>query len=103
MESIPLLGTRFSSTNTPRVVFGSQSINYDNEEPMIVEGKVIDYLTDYRYLGMSLDGKLNYTENIKEVMRKVNHKIWILANVRKYLTTNMVIKICRGMILPYFD
>ena len=66
-------------------------------------GKVLDYQTNYRYLGMNFDRKLNYNDNIKEVMNRVNHKIWILANTRKYLTTNMAIKIYNGMILPYFD
>ena len=36
-------------------------------------------------------------------MNQVNHKIWILANARKYLTTSMAIKIYKGMTLPYFD
>ena len=84
-------------------MFGSGKINYDNEEPIRLGGKVLDYQANYRYLGMSLDRKLNYNDNIKEVLKKVNHKTWILANTRKHLTINMAIKIYKGMILPYFD
>ena len=41
--------------------------NYDNEEPIELGGKVIDYQTNYRYLAIKLGRKLNYNDIVREV------------------------------------
>ena len=48
---------------------------------------------------MNIGRKLNYNDNMKEVLKKVNHKIWMLANTRKYLTQIQY----NGKILLFFD
>ena len=66
-------------------------------------GKVIDYQSKYRYLKLNPDMKLNCIGNIKEVIKKVNHTIWILMNMGNYLTPNMVNKIHEEIIVQCFD
>ena len=47
---------------------------------------------------MKVDRKLSYNDRIKEAIKKVNHKIWMLETTRKYPTANKAIEIHTDMI-----
>ena len=65
--------------------------------------QILENVDHYRYLGLELDSQLNYNLCIKKIIQKINHKLWLFAKLRDYMTQEMSIKIFKGMVLPYFD
>ena len=84
------------------VLFGTRLASNDKIKCLLGNTK-LEQVDNYRYLGVDLDRHLNYDLCITNTIKKVNHKIWLLAKLRYYMTENMAIKIYKGMILPYFD
>ena len=52
-----------------------------------IQGKRITSVTEEKLLGIQIDNKLTWKEQIKKVKRTVNFKISILRRIRKYLPT----------------
>ena len=57
----------------------------------------------FRYLGVTLDSALTFSNHIKTILSTVAHKAYMLGKIRKYLTTDVALLIYKTMILPYFD
>lgn len=63
----------------------------------------IDYVPNYSYLGVLLDPELNFEVTAKEVVKRVNHKLYLLSLIRKNLPTFGAILLYKTMVLPYFN
>ena len=50
-----------------------------------------------------LDDHLNFNKHIFELCKQVTHKLYIMSEVRKYLTTEACIIIFKTMILALFE
>ena len=68
-----------------------------------IGGENIGYVTSYPYLGIKLDNKLTFELHIKETLKLVSHKLFLLSKIRKYLTKKQALTIFKSKILPYFD
>ena len=63
----------------------------------------MEFVSQYKYLGVILDSNLAFTKHLNNVIRIVSHKINLLAKVRRYLDNRASLLIYKIMILPYFD
>ena len=63
----------------------------------------MEFVSQYKYLGVILDSNLAFTKHLNNVIRIVSHKINLLAKVRRYLDNRASLLIYKTMILPYFD
>ena len=63
----------------------------------------LEFVSQYKYLGVILDSNLAFTKHLNNVIRIVLHKINLLAKVRRYLENQASLLIYKTMILPYFD
>ena len=52
---------------------------------------------------MKLDCKLTFESHALESMRLVSHKIYMLSQIRNFVTTHQALTIYKSKILPYFD
>ena len=68
-----------------------------------MNNKNILSVPSYKYLGVILDQTLNFKLHVNNTINKVNHKIYVLSKLMKYLTSLSAIRIYKSMILPYFD
>ena len=68
-----------------------------------INGKPIDYVFQYKYLGITIDEILSFHSHLNNTIKLVAHKIFLLHKIRSYITENAAIKIYKAMILPYLD
>ncbi len=73
------------------------------KEPLKLGNVRLEEVANFKYLGITLDEKLNYNKCISEVVQKTSHKVWLLGKLRRYINSRMAVKIYKGMILPFFD
>ena len=57
----------------------------------------------FKYLGVVLDPTLSYGQHINAVISTVQHKIYLLGKVKRYLNNEVATQIYKSMILPYLD
>ena len=63
----------------------------------------MEFVSQYKYLGVKLDSNLAFTKHLNNVIRIVSHKINLLAKVRQVVDNRASLLIYKTMILPYFD
>ena len=68
-----------------------------------IQGVPIDYVFQYKYLGVSIDKILSFWAHLNNTIKIVGHKISLLNKIRFYITEDAAIKIYKTMILPYLD
>ena len=90
-------------SKTKQMVYGTrQAIKNARINPLVLDGKVIQSVPTFKYLGFTLDSTLTYKAHINDVTKKVLHKRTLLAKIKPFLTKDAAIKIYKMMILPYF-
>ena len=70
---------------------------------LTINGKELDYVNQYKYLGITLDSTLSFMNQVQNTIKIVAHKILFLKNNRNYKTELAAVEIYKTMILPYFD
>ena len=89
---------------TKYTVFGlkSQTRKIHNHT-LSIDGKKIDNVSTYKYLGITLDMNLNYNKHLENVIKSISYKSLLLAKIRKYITQDVAIRIYKTMILPVLE
>ena len=68
-----------------------------------VQGKTLQYVRQFNYLGVKLDSRLSFEAHANECIRLVSHKIYMLTKIRCYLDKQQALTIYKSKVLPYFD
>ena len=68
-----------------------------------VNGEILMQATDYKYLGVQLDSRLEFEYHKQTLSRSINQKIFFLGKIRRYITTYAALQIYKTTILPIFD
>ena len=63
----------------------------------------IEQVASFKYLGVTLDSKLNFEDFIDEIARKVASRIAVLGRVRRYLPVRHRVMLFNTLVLPHFD
>ena len=64
---------------------------------------VLQLVSSYKYLGLTLDGQLNYNLHISKVVGSVTDKLKQFQRMRNFLSTKAAIMVYKGMILPILE
>ena len=72
-------------------------------EQLQIFGKNIEYVQECDYLGIRLDSKLNFGKFFVKVKNSINHKLFILNRIRKFIDTRAAVTILKSMVLPFFE
>ena len=68
-----------------------------------VYNELIDHVPSYKYLGITLDSCLTFSKHIANLIKVLNHKVYLLNKVRPNLNRKASITIYKSMILPHID
>ena len=68
-----------------------------------IEGEKLKLAPYFKYLGLTLDSTLNYSQHIASVIKTISYKMTLLAKLKKYLKNETALQIYKSMLLPYFD
>ena len=89
---------------TKNMLFGSRhKLKRTKCDKLQINDAKLEFVSQYKYLGVILDSNLAFTKHLNNVIRIVSHKINLLAKVRRYLDNRASLLIYKTMILPYFD
>lgn len=69
----------------------------------LVNGTILEDVTEYKYLGLKVDNKLNYKVHVNLIIQNVAGKISNLNRIKKCLSQRAMISIYKSMIIPLFD
>ena len=68
-----------------------------------LNNNILDRVCSYKYLGFILDDHLTFNKHIAKLCKIVSHKLYLLAKVRKFLTTEACIMVFKTMVLSLFE
>ena len=66
-------------------------------------GQQLSQVSQYEYLGMIIQEKLNLNIQIESMYKKANKKLGILTKIRNFITTNTAVKIYKTMVRPHLE
>ena len=87
------------------MLFGTRSmVKKRGNIPLLkIQGTTIDYVFQYKYLGVTIDEILSFRAHLNNTIKVVAHEISLLSRIRFYITEDAAVKIYKSMILPYLD
>ena len=68
-----------------------------------INGKQLQHVPTYKYLGMVLDSTLSLKAHVSSVVNTVLYKTNLLSKIRKFISESVALRIFKTMIVPYFD
>ena len=93
-----------NTKKTKLMSFGSRSrVKKCSKAKIMLKGERLKLVPSYKYLGVTLDPTLSYSQHISGVIRTVHHKMTILGKLKKYLNNDVALGIYKAMLLPYLD
>ena len=75
-------------------------IQYNLYQPLSLDGKKIQFVHTFNYLGVLIDDQLSFTPYCNLVKRRVENKLFILSEIRTFLDSRTAILIYKQAILP---
>ena len=68
-----------------------------------LNNNILDRICSYKYLGFILDVHLTFNKHVSELGKIVSHKLYLLAKIRRYITTEACINVFKTMILSLME
>ena len=90
-------------SKTKYMIMTSRGKKYnDNTCEILIDGKVIDCVSEFRFLGIVIDNYLTWKSHIAHVCNKVSKLIGIFFKTRKILDTDTLVMLYNTLVKPYF-
>ena len=74
-----------------------------NDFTIKIKEERLKFVPTYKYLGVILDFELNFNAHVKDLRKRLGYKSYILANLRFYVPTNIMLRIYNTYTLPVID
>lgn len=69
----------------------------------MIGGRAIATLSEFKYLGVHIDGTLKFTKQIESNINKGNQKLFLFRKIRTNLDYKSAIILYKTMIMPYLE
>ena len=93
-----------NTSKTKSVIFGTKQFNESITcDKLSIAGDNIDFVDDYKYLGIYLEKTLSFSKHIKYIHSLAAHKIYMLSKIRSCINRTTANRIYKTKVLPYFD
>ena len=90
------------SKQAQEVIF-SRKLQKINHPSIYFNNNPIEQVSSQKHLGMILDAKLNFQEQIKNLLTKVNKIIGLLRKLRNILPRGSLLTIFKSFVRPHLD
>lgn len=70
---------------------------------ILVDGDELEIVHQFKYLGVMIDDKMKFNDNVDYVCKKVAKKVGVLSRLARNLTVGARISIYKSVIEPHFD
>ena len=68
-----------------------------------IDGKPINQQKSVKYLGILIDCRLNWKEQIQQILKKISRGIGVLCKIRHFVDTKTLVQLYHAIILPFFS
>ena len=75
-------------------------VNFD-ENSIVIDGNIVPFTTNTKFLGISIDNNLTRKAHIKQITTKISKGVGVLLSLSKELSYNILILIYNTILLPY--
>lgn len=84
------------------LIYGPGKIPSDIDDliKIVNDGKILERVDKYSYLGLAIDSKTSFESHINNLLSKAYNKIYMLGKIRKYIDPRTSIQIFKSYILP---
>ena len=90
-----------NEVKTKYMVIGSGKV--EPIERILINNRVLGKVTQYEYLGMIIEHKLNMDKQIELMCKKANKQLGVLSKVRMFISCNTAARIDKTMIHPHIE
>ena len=97
-------GIRMNTDKTKTMSFGSAK-KLKKLPPLCIniDDAPLQTVSCYKYLGVTLDGQLNFAKHVSKIISNVSLKLKQLRRMRPFLTTKAAIMVYKNMLLPMIE
>ena len=89
---------------TKSMLFGTRYRLRETQMPEFhVDNRPIECVTSYKYLGTYLDSELTFVKQSNETIKSISYKLYYLGKIKRFLNTDIMLKLYKSYIQPYFD
>ena len=96
-------GLQINVTKTKHMLLSSKSKSIVPDVNIIKDNLLIHNTHMYTYLGCNLDSNLSLDLFVKDIVRRVNFKLYLFGKIRYLLTFDAAVTVYKQMVLPFFD
>lgn len=70
---------------------------------VVMEGKVVEEVDNFKYLGVILDKRLLFKEHMNVCIRNISHKLYIISKIKDFIPVSTALILYKTLILPYLE
>ncbi len=83
--------------------FSTQYYRRDTTINIYIGNILLEQVSSYKYLGLTVDNRLNFMEHVANVTKKGRQQIGCIGRARKFITKNTALTRYKSMVLPLMD
>ena len=93
-----------NQSKTKWMLFGTrQKLKHCPDYKIELHGKIIDRVSSFCYLGVTLDENLSWNEHVELICKRVRKRLGLLSRIRPYLTLKGAKCVYNCLVQPIFD
>ena len=70
---------------------------------IFVDEVLLEDVDEYKYLGVSIDSQLSFKPHVNSSIKVINHKLYLLGHIRRYMSEQQSLLIYKQMVIPYTE
>ena len=89
---------------TKSMMFSTRhKLSHINPIQISIDDRLLECVSFYKYLGTFVDSELNFVKQSNETIKSISYKYYFLWKIRNFLNTDILLKLYKSFIQPYFD
>lgn len=68
-----------------------------------LDGCEIETVSSFKYIGVTLDLKLNFKKHLDSCIKKTNGKLYMFRKIRDHMSDKTALILYKAMVLPYLE